>query len=160
MAVDLSDGLEWSKVFEQAYFAQTIPDRPNKFKPIPIITVPDFIYSHTIAIAVIVTNSKSSWRFGGKMAQAIKVSDESDIGYFTAYKTYALRINDTTLVQLDKLSEYLKVVLYIPKWFTEVYVGVWSFIGEAPANTVEEQLADIKTQLNRIEGEINVVTGQ
>lgn len=77
--IDLSNGSEWLKVYEQQKFAQPIAGKPNKFKPIPLTIIPDFIESSFVAISVLVNNSKPNWTYGGKAFQIIQVSSPSDI---------------------------------------------------------------------------------
>jgi hypothetical protein len=158
--VDLSDGALWTKIFEQQYTAQPILGEPNKFKAIPLILLPYTFDVHSVAIECLVDNAKPTWRHGGEITQAIRASDASDIGYFTVSKNYELRINDTTLIQFDKYSIYFRIILSVPKWFSSVLIKVWVFTGIEPVNSIQEQLDTIKTQLNRIEQNINTQIGQ
>lgn len=158
--VDLSDGTLWTKIFEQQYTAQPILNEPNKFKPIPIILLPYTFDIHVVAIECLVDNAKPTWKYGGEVAQAIRATDASDIGYFTVLKNYELKINDTTLIQFDKYSIYFRIILSVPKWFSNVLIKAWVFTGAEPINNIEQQLDDIKKQLDRIEQSMTTTTGQ
>lgn len=158
--IDLSNGSEWLKVFEQQKFAQAILDKPGKFKPIPLTIIPDFIESRFVVVSVLVLNSKLTWTYGGRALQIIQVSNESDIGFFSAQKTYPLRINDATLIEFDNLSTYYRVAVDVPRWFQAAYINLWVYVGSTLAGNIEEKLAEIKSQLDRIEQSMTTTTGQ
>lgn len=158
--MDLSDGTLWLKVFEQQYTAQPILEEPEKFKPLPLILVPNTFDVHTVAIGCLVSNAKPTWKYGGEVYQAIRATDISDIGYFTVSKKHELRINDTTLIQFQNYSYYFRIFLDLPKWFADAFIQVWVFTGTQPTDNVQEQLDAIKIQLDRIEQNINTTTGQ
>lgn len=158
--VDLSNGSEWLKVFEQQKFAQAIPDKPGKFSPIPLTIIPDFIESRLVVVSVLALNSKPTWTYGGRALQIIQVTSQSDIGYFSAQKTYPLRINDATLIEFDNLSTYYRVAVDVPRWFDTAYINLWVYVGGTLVDSVEEKLAEIKLQLDRIEQSMSSTTGQ
>ncbi len=155
--IDLSDGTLWTKVFEQQYIAQPIPDKPGKFQPIPLILFPNTFDVHVVAISCVVPNSKPTWSYGGKVYQTIRATNDSDIGYFNLSKNYNLRINEATLVQFEEYSIYFRILYLAPEWFSEIFLSAWVYTGTPPTNTIEERLENVEIQLDRIEYKIDSI---
>lgn len=157
MTIDLSDGTKWRKIFEQTYFAEPIGGQRGKFKPIPLVIVPTFLDTHTIAVTVFNQQSKPTWNLGGRVFQLIRVSDQSDLGIFRSNKVYSLFINNTSSITFDKLSSTYRVGIQIPKWFAEAYVNVWQYIGIEEISTIEDKLSDIDTTLQQVDNKIDTL---
>lgn len=155
MTIDLSDGTKWRKIFEQTYFAEPIGGQRGKFKPIPLIVVPTFLDTHTIAVTVFNQQSKPTWNLGGRVFQLIRVSDQSDLGIFRSNKVYSLFINNTSSITFDKLSPTYRVGIQIPKWFVEAYVNVWQYVGTEDISTLEDNVNNIISILEQIDAKVD-----
>lgn len=153
--VDLSNSQHWIKVFEESYQAQPRLIEPNKYERIPLIRVPNIFDVHLLAISCFVANTKPRWRYGGNVYQTIQTAIAPGIAYFSDNKSYALKINDTTKIQLDKLSPTYKLIVDLPKWFREVSIVVWAFMGDEPLLETNELIEAVRDDLSRIENKLD-----
>jgi hypothetical protein len=156
---DLGNGANWLKIYDQFHVAQPHPEQIGKYYPISPILIPTVLDNYTVAVFSKPSSPKPTWTFGGKVYPLVSVSNSDiSVGKYNSY--YSLGINETTIFKVAKISTYYRLLVQVPKWFVDVYLQAWVFTGEEPSNNIEMKIDNIKLQLNRIEQEINMNTGQ
>ncbi|OUL28275.1 hypothetical protein BV378_07585 [Nostoc sp. RF31YmG] len=156
--LDLGNSANW----EQLYFTSVDAVGANSalFVPIPPITVPILIESHIIALSITSTNAKSSWNFGGLLSQKVALGlTVGGLPDSAAIQKYKLYLNHLTLLILPKLTTNYSVEVAIPKWFKQVSLVLWQYIG-TESDTTEDLINQIKNvDLPRIESKIDALGG-
>lgn len=151
--LDLSNGANWTQIYNQRHYAQTMSNYSNKHLPILPITIPAVIDRHVIAVLSSPVNPKPTWDLGARIHPIINVSG---IGRMWSSKSYFVGINEPTMIQMVNLGSSYQVGIDVPDWFTEVLYQVWVFQGEV-VKTIEETLKDLQNQLLRIEYKVDSI---
>lgn len=159
--VNLSNGNDWVKIYDQHHTAQARPNQPNRFFPILPIVIPTNLDHRVVAVYSRPLNPKNTWSFGGRVYPLVNVSNEIIVGRYSRY--YPIGINEVTMFRVDRISPYYRLVVVVPRWFPDVYLQVWTFTGidtgddsiEGRLTNIETELETIEIQLDRIESKIN-----
>ncbi|MDZ8056600.1 MAG: hypothetical protein RMX63_34855 [Aulosira sp. ZfuCHP01] len=155
--LQLGNSANWEQLYSTSVNAVSI-GAGYLFTPIPPITVPVLIESHIIAISITSANAKDTWHFGGLLSQKINlgitVGGLPDADGVQKHKLYLDRL---TLLILPKLTSTYSVEVEPPKWFNQISVILWQYIGPE-SDTTEDLINEIKNvDLPRIEAKIDAL---
>jgi hypothetical protein len=152
--LQLSNSANWEQRYSTTRNAVSL-GAGSAFAPIPSITVPILISSHIIVVYVNTASSKDTWYFGGLISQKINLGltvgglPDSD-----AVQKNRLYLNRLTLLVWPRIASTYAVEVEIPKWFRQVSITLWEYIGPV-ADSTENMIQDLKTDLSRIESKID-----
>lgn len=154
--MDLSNGSEWQKIYDQFHVAQPNPNKPEKYYPIFPIVIPTVLDNYTVAVNSSTTKFEPTWRYGGKVYPFVAVNGSTVFsGKYAKY--YPLGINETTMFKVDKISTYYKLIVEPPRWFVNIHLEVWVFTGQDLPVNIEEKVDQVQTNLARIERKIDAI---
>ncbi|MFM6604012.1 MAG: hypothetical protein ACKPH3_08020 [Dolichospermum sp.] len=142
----------WELIYD--YSASATPVGENSYIPIPPVPIPIFLNSDIIAVYV-KTNPPAGriWRFGGNIEQRFisglivgGVVDSSGIPRRTS--------NDKiTILFFPKISASYSLQYYPPKWFKDVNLMVWQYVGldDTEENiSMAEEFGNVNFKLDQI----------
>lgn len=151
---DLSNSADWVKIYDAVTVAEPNPKRPGKYYPIPILVVSELIDSHTIAVLSSCSNGKPGWRFGATVFPVINIGS-LEFGNARTQRSYSVGYNLTTIIKLERVSTYYRVGVLVPRYFNDVHLQVWVFVGIEDFQSVDEKIDQIQTDLIRIESKVD-----
>ena len=157
--IDLSNGADWVKIYDRFHVAQVNPSKTGKYYPIPYVLIPTYLDSYTIAVSANTTQFKPTWKLGGRIYPIIEINN-SDIGQARSNKFYSISINQPTVLKIQRVSTYYRIIVDVPQWFLDAYIQVWVFNGIEPVDTLEQKVDNIQAQLNRIEQQLDTSSSQ
>lgn len=155
--IDLSNGTQWLKIYDQFHVAQLILDQPSKHYPILPIVVPATLDNYTVAVSSKPTQFKPSWQLGAKIYSLIDISN-SDIDTAKYNYYYSVSINEVNILKIKRLSTYYRLLIEVPRWFTDAHLQVWVYTGTETIKSTDERLESIEQDLERIELKIDAQT--
>jgi len=127
--LELGNSENWESIWSNTITAQQ-GTFPNSHLPIPNQEVPILLNRHVLACAVSSATAKPTWNFAGflgqKLFSGLIVGGSPDTFAVNKYKLWLDRI---TLLTFDKLTPTYSVVFEIPKWFDQVTINLWQYIG-------------------------------
>ncbi len=156
-ALQLSNADNWEQIYNISVSAVFItPTVPAK---IPKITVPFLIDTHVLAIYITTSVPEGrNWNFAGYLNQefnlGLTVGGTPEADELSIRKLFLNRIK---LIIFPKITPTYSVSFDIPKWFTNVSITVWKYIGP-DYDTVENVLTqEIQPTLAQIESKIDAL---
>lgn len=153
--MDLGNGLEWLKIYDQFHVAQPNPIKSGKFYPIPYILIPTYLDNYTVAILLNPTISKPSWKLGGRIYTFIEVNN-SDLVSARTNRYYSVPVNIPTILNIKQISTYYRLIVDVPSWFADVYLQAWVYLGQETLDSLEGKVEQIQLDLKRIENKIDI----
>lgn len=155
--MDFGNNLNWDLVLRNSYIAQLAPETRRGFLPIPNKIIEADRY--TLAIGVSSTKAKPTWRVGAFVAPRLlfSVSSTSEYtGLVRSNDSKPVFLNQLTLVQFQNfgLTPYALEVSF-PYWISQLNIEVWKYQGDDDARPLQEQIADVRGDLDRIELKID-----
>lgn len=155
--MDFGNNLNWDLVLRTSYTAQLAPETKRGFLPISNKIIE--IDKYTLAIGVGSTKAKPTWRIGAFVAPRLlfSVSSMSEYGGLVrSNNSKAVFLNQLTLVQFEDfgLTPYALEISF-PFWIEQLNIEVWKYQGLDNAKPVQEQIAEVRTNLERIESKID-----
>lgn len=153
---DLSNGNDWLKIYDQFHVAQAISNKPGKYYPIQGIVIPTTLDNYTATISLTTTNAKPTWHLGGRVFPIITVFG-SDIGDAKTQYSRKIPLNQPTIITFRKISNYYRIGVAIPSWFTNVYLQAWVYTGQETPDGLEGKVEQIQSDLKRIEYKIDAI---
>ncbi len=151
---DLSNGSLWLKIYDQFHVAQAIPDRPGRHYPILPIVVPTTLDNYTVAVTCKPTQAKPTWQLGARIYSLIDItSSEIDTAKYNYY--YPIKIDEINIIKIKQLSTYYKLLIEVPRWFSDAYLQVWVYTGVEAIKSTDDRLDSIEQDLDRIEAKID-----
>lgn len=154
--LQLGNSANWQQLFSISNNAVAL-GAGSAFAPIPPITVPVLIESHIIVVLVTCNSAKDTWYFGGLLSQKINLGltvgglPDSD-----GVQKHKLYLNRLTLLVFPRLTSTYTVEVEVPKWFRQVSLIVWQYIGPIDDST-EVILQSLQSNLARIESKIDAL---
>lgn len=155
--MDFGNNLNWDLVLRTSYLAQIVPEARRGFLPIPnkIIEVDRY----TLAIGVSSTKAKPTWKRGAFVAPRLlfSVSSTSEYaGLVRSDNAKAVFLNQLTLVQFEDfgITPYA-LEISIPFWIAQLNIEIWKYQGIDNAKPIQEQIAEVRSDLDRIELKID-----
>lgn len=155
--LQLGNSANWEQLYSTSVNAVSL-GAGSAFAPIPKITVPVLISSHIIVVSVTSSAAKDSWYFGGLISQKINLGltvgglPDSD-----GVQKSKLYLNRLTLLIFPRLTSSYSVEFEIPKWFRQVSIILWQYIGQVEDST-ELMLLSLQNDLSRIESKIDSIS--
>jgi len=151
--MDFANNLNWDLVLRQTYFSQLNPAYPKGFIPIPSKLIQ--VDRYTIAIGTSSAQAKPTWRVGAFVVPRLSFSVSSTSVYprlVRSDKSQNVYLNQLTLLQFKDfgLTPYALEISF-PPWMRELSIEIWKYQGDDDARPLQEVVADIKTDLDRIE---------
>ena len=152
--LQLSNSNNWESVWQGTFSAQRSPGNTTML-PIPEIVVPILLDKHILAVSITSNTAKPTWYFGGFLNQRISLGlvvgglPDSD-----AIEKRRIWLNRLTLIILPQLSSHYSLSFNVPKWFQDVQLNVWQYVG-ASSDSTEDLISEISVQLQRIEDKVN-----
>lgn len=154
--LQLGNSANWEQLYSTSINAVSL-GAGTAFAPIPKITVPVLISSHIIVVSVTCNAAKDTWNFGGLISQKINlgltVGGLPDADGVQKSKLY---LNRLTLLILPQLTSTYSVEFEIPKWFRQVSIILWQYIG-TEADSTELMIQNLQTDLTRIESKLDAL---
>lgn len=156
--LQLGNSANWQQLYSTSVNAVSLGAGSVLFAPIETILVPILIESHIIAVSVTSANAKDTWYFGGLISQKINLGltvgglPDSD-----GVQKSKLYLNRLTLLILPKLTSSYAVEVEIPKWFRQVSLIIWQYIG-IETDTTEDIIQSVKNDLQSIESKIDALS--
>lgn len=169
---DLATRENWELILSEGrtvvYTNNTLPSQDKyKYTPIsPIYTTPN---SHILLIGTQSNSALAHWFLGARATQYLFVSPSTNSALISGVQTSDVKrigLNRLTLVQFPNYNILpYTLQLEIPYWLEDIYIEVWEYQGNyADENQQHDDLIlrldSIKTQLDRIEDQLNATTGQ
>ena len=104
--------------------------------------------SRYLAVGIIVPTSKDSWQFGGRISQEFSFFNTAQ-GYVETKRAFNLSqellINRVTFVQFPPISAQEYKINYLPpRYFSEVTIQVWEYVGETIDERIEKLIAALE----------------
>lgn len=157
--MDLGNNLNWDLVLRRTYVAQTTPDEPKGFLPIPSITV--LVDRHTFVIGASSTTAKPRWRLAAFANPRLLFSPSSTSEYAAivqAERSQAVLLNRLTLVQFRDfgVNPYL-LAFDVASWHQDLSLEVWKYQGADSDKLLPELIQDVKVDLGRIESKVDAL---
>lgn len=155
--MDFGNNLNWDLVLRQTYFAQPNPAYPKGYVPIPSKLIE--VDRYTLAIGTSSTKAKPTWRVGAFVVPRLLFSVSSTSlypGLVRSDKSQTVYLNQLTLLQFEDfgLTPYALDVSF-PSWIHELSIEIWKYQGVYEAKPVHEQIAEVRSDLDRIELKID-----
>lgn len=151
--MDFGNNLNWDLVLRQTYFSEPNPAYPKGYIPIPPKLIQ--VDRYTLAIGTSSTKAKSNWHVGAFVVPRLPFSVSSTsafVGLVRSDKSQAVFLNQLTLVQFKDFGfNPYALEISIPVWIRELSIEIWKYQGDDDARPLQELVADIKTDLERIE---------
>ena len=150
----LSNSSNWESVWQGTFSAQRSSGN-TIINPIPEIVVPILLDKHILAVSITSSTAKPTWYFGGFLNQRISLGivvgglPDSD-----AIEKRRIWLNRLTLITLTQLTSHYAVSFNVPKWFQDVQLHLWQYVGPESDST-EDLISEISVQLQRIENKVN-----
>lgn len=146
---EFGNKLNWRLVTKKSYRAQPLQTNPNRFVPIPAITVN--VNNQVLLIGVTNPQAKSHWYLAGYVSARVLFTPSYNSDYLSLVQTDTSKIglNRLNLFKFSNynLSPYI-LEIKIAKWHQEIELEVWEYKG-----SIEE----IEPSLNRIENKIDAI---
>lgn len=152
--IDLSNGNQWLKIYDQFTVAQSIPNQPGRHYPLLPQIIPTILDNYIIAISCKPTVSKPTWKLAAKVYSLIDINN-SDIDVAKSNDYHLVSINQTNIIKINRLSTYYRLLVEVVNWFADVHIEIWVYTGIDTLKSTNESLADIETNLIRIESKID-----
>lgn len=129
--MDFGNNLNWDLVLRQTYFAQTTPNEPRGFFPIPPISIS--VDRYTLTIGAKSTKAKSNWRLGAFVAPRLLFLPSSTSDFVAAVQSERAQpvfLNRLTLIQFTDfgITPYL-LEINVPHWHQELSLEIWKYSG-------------------------------
>ncbi len=152
--MDLSNGADWLKIYDQFHVAQPIPNQPGRHYPIFPLVIPRVLDNYVVAISCRPTLSKPTWRLAAKLYSLVDVNN-SDIGTAKSNHYCLISINQVNIIKVKRLSTYYRLLVEPVRWLTDAHIEIWVYTGSDVIKSTDESLADIESDLDRIELKID-----
>lgn len=155
--MDFQDSLNWDLVLRQDYFVTPTPSDPKNYSPIPSITV--LVDSYTLAIGARSDKALNHWYLAAYVNQRLLFVPSSTSDFIALVQTkedFKIRLNQLNLIQFPNfgISPYV-LEIKIPYWHEHMFLEVWKYSGTDNAKPVQELIAEVRSDLNRIESKID-----
>lgn len=159
-AIDLSNSDNWRLVWEKLTIAERVVIDPEKqHHPIPAIKMPVQLESPVFVVLVENQQAKSTWRYAGIVTQLVSTgiidfggSDDVEV---TSRKLW---LNRVSLHVFPNLTTSFSLKFYIPKWFEEVSITIWEYLGNYD-DTTEQLIKQVRDEnLTRIEEKLDDIS--
>lgn len=152
--LQLGNSANWQQLYSISNNAVTL-GAGSAFAPIPPITVPVLIESHIITVLVTCDSAKDTWNFGGLLSQKINLGlTVGGLPNSDGVQKHKLYLNRLTLLTFPRFTSSYTVELEVPKWFRQVSLILWQYIGPV-ADTTENLIQSVQSDLARIESKID-----
>lgn len=157
IVVDIGNSSNWNLIWNQSIVAVSAQYYPDRYYPIPKVTVPILLENHIISVLVTSTTAKETWYYAGILSQKIRtgitVGGNTDVEVQQTRKLYLGKLN---LLILPRLATNYSISFDVPSWFEQVEYFVWEYTGTVIDST-DEILEIIKIDLLRIESKIDAL---
>ena len=155
--MEFGNNLNWDLVLRTSYVAPLAPETKRGFLPIPNKIIEADRY--TLAIGVSSNKAKPTWRIGAFVAPRLlfSVSSTSEYtGLVRSDDSKPVFLNQLTLVQFQDFGTTpYALEISIPFWISQLSIEVWKYQGDDDARPLQEQIADVRGDLDRIELKID-----
>jgi len=134
LVVQLNNASNWSTFFSTTVVAT--PTSGSSFTPIPEYTVPILADKHIIAVAIIASNAKPTWHFGGFLNQ--KVPTGLTVGGLPstdAVQKRRMYLDRLTLMIFQPLTSTYSISVEVPKWFADFTLTIFEYVGPQSDST-------------------------
>ncbi|MCC5641130.1 hypothetical protein LC593_35980 [Nostoc sp. CHAB 5844] len=155
--LQLGNADNWEQIYHTSVAAVNVT--PKVHAPIPEITVPLLLENHILAVYITTEVPEgSNWNFAGFLNQkfelGLTVGGTPEADELSRRKLWLNRIK---LVMFQKLTSNYAISFDVPKWFKNVNLTAWQYIG-VDYDSIEQLLVeDIKPSLVSIESKIDAL---
>ncbi len=151
--MDFGNNLNWDLVLRRRLVAAPAPESRRGFLPIPPITIS--VDRYILAIGARSPLAKPNWYLAAYAVPRLLFSPSSTSEYIAAVQTSEKRLiglNTLNLVQFTDfgLTPYL-LEISIPPWHEEMNLEIWKYAGEESTKPVNQLIADLKSDIERVE---------
>ena len=123
--VFLDKAEDWHKIVNTSKFAQLQGEHSHV--PIPSFDLGIALQYQFIVVLITADYRRSTWSYGGEIRQAFNSAITGDVQYIRN----RLRIDIPQLIELKTIVPgNFGLVYFPPKWFKDVTIQVWEYIGE------------------------------
>lgn len=151
---DLGNSANWEFVLSRSASATVLS--PGQHVPIPKIEIPILLDKPCIAVRIDSVSAKPSWRFAGDLYQEIRlgilVGGQPD-AIATRRRAW---LNQMCLFVLPLWSTTYQLSYLPPKWFADVQISLWEYVGTDPIDGLADTSA-IAAQLTQIEQKLDTL---
>lgn len=141
----LTGSSDWNKIADKSKTATKTGE--NSYIPIARFSLGVLSFSSYFAIAININEGKKTWRWAGTVGRVFPFppnADTAPTGKFISDER-PIFINRMQFFAYPKrFSQSFDFVYDPPKWFRDVRIRIWEFIGQTQ-NPTEEQLDRIES---------------
>ncbi|OCQ98958.1 hypothetical protein BCD64_23250 [Nostoc sp. MBR 210] len=155
--LQLGNADNWQQIYNTSVAAVNVT--PDTHVPIAEITVPFLIDTHVLAV-YITTNIPEGrdWNFAGFLNQKFELGlTVGGVPEADELSRRKLWLNRIKLVIFPPLTSTYAISFDVPKWFKNVSLTVWEYIGADFDSTEQTLNQDIQPTLARIESKIDAL---
>lgn len=151
---DLGNSANWEFLINESRAATVIT--PGQIVPIPKFSIPVLLDKPTIAVRVDSVSAPPTWRFAGDIFQEISLGIVVGGQPDAIASRRRVWLNQVCLFFLPSVSSTYALTYLPPKWFKNVTISVWEYIGTNPVSDGTDNAA-VLAQLTEIENKINTL---
>jgi hypothetical protein len=154
LILELNNSQNWEAVYSTSSSAVRSSD--GNYVSIPEITVPILLEKRIIVVGINSVSAKSTWHFGGYINRKIRTGITDGGNADSTIERKRVSLNELNLIQFSRISANYALSLEVPRWFKDVTLSLWQYIGIEKDST-EELINQLQVDVTTIKNKVNTL---